>query len=455
MISGGHKVPAFGRAARIERTRRANERLDRAALERLQADALRQIVAHARSASPFYRDLYAAHGVDENAPLSALPPVDKGTLMADFDRWMTDRRVTLDRVRAELGSEDLLFGEFATMASGGSSRQPGAYVFDRHEWACVLASVMRAARWCGNTPRIPRRRLAYIHAPGTAHMAGRVGRSLDVGVYNTLRLSATMPRAEMVGALNAFQPTVISAYASVAALLAAEALDGRLRLSPSIVIATSEPVSAEMKARMREAWGVEPFDLYATTETGSLAFDCHEHDGLHVFEDTTIVEVVDADDRPVPDGEIGAHLLVTNLFNRTQPFIRYRLTDVTALEPGPCACGLSFRRLRAVEGRTDDLLEFPSATGGVVVLHPTAFQQIFAHDGAGELEVVQRGTALHVQAVPRAGADRDALSSELAVRAQSVMTANGCARVDCRVQLVDALARHPVAGKIKLIRRES
>ncbi|MBV8955632.1 MAG: phenylacetate--CoA ligase family protein [Solirubrobacterales bacterium] len=449
-------LPGFARAVRHERELHRHERFDRARLDEHQRRALARIVAHARARSPFYRDLYAAHGVDEQTPLHALPPVDKSDLMERFDDWVTDPRVTLARAQHHLSSasQGLLGDKFVVASSGGSSRRPGVFVFDPNEWDVVSAIALRASRWCGFTPRLPRRRVAFIHAPGAQHMADRVSRTLELGIHRSQRLAATQPTDELVATLNEFQPTALVGYASVIALLAAQQIDGQLKIAPSGVLTDGEPRSAEITNRIRTAWGSEPFDLYAVTETGGgLALDCQAHDGRHVYEDTTIVEVVDADDRPVPDGNRGHHLLITNLFCRTQPYIRYRLSDMTAYHPGTCSCGLAFRRLEPIEGRHDDILELPGRAGTTVHLHPTVFAPLFTLDGVAELEVVQRGRQLQIAVVPRSSTDSDAVVGRVRQHAAATLERYGC---DTQPQtlLVSHLTRHPIAGKIKLVRRE-
>ncbi len=319
----------------------------------------------------------------------------------------------------------------------------------------MCALTLRVSRWHGTTPRLPRRRLAFVFAPGARHMASRVSRTFELGVHRTIRLSATQPPDELVAALNQFRPDRLTGYASVIALLAAAQQDGRLKIAPSVVSTTSEPRSAQMTDRIRAAWGEHPFDLYATTETGPLALDCAAHTGQHVFEDHSIIEVVDADDQPVPDGHRGHHLLVTNLYNRTQPFIRYRLSDMTGFQPGRCACGLPFRRLQTIDGRHDDILELPGTNGKPVQLHPTAFAPLFALDGVAELEIVQRGQQLHITIVPRPSAQPQALTALVDEHARGTLTRYRCRQVHVQIQLAPRLARQSVAGKIKLVRRES
>jgi phenylacetate-CoA ligase len=451
------KLPNFARAARHERELHRHEGFDRARLDEHRQQALARIVAHARARSPFYRDLYASHGVNDQTPLHLLPPVDKTELMERFDDWVTDPRVTLADAQHHLssGSEGVLGGRFVVAASGGSSRRPGVFVFDSNEWDAVCAIALRASRWCGLTPHLPRRRVAFVHAPGAQHMADRVSRTFELGIHRAQRLAATQPTDELVATLNEFQPTALVGYASVIALLAAQQIDGQLNIAPSIVVTDGEPRGAEMTDRIRTAWGQEPFDYYAVTETGGgLALDCQAHDGRHVFEDTSIVEVVDVDDQPVPDGHRGHHLLVTNLFSLTQPYIRYRLSDMTAYKPGTCTCGLAFRRLEPIDGRHDDILELPGRTGTAVPLHSTAFASLFTLDGVAELEVVQRGQQLHITVVPRSSTESEAVITRVRQQAAATLESYGC-DTHPQIQLVSHLNRHPIAGKIKLVRRET
>src|SRR5205814_7039319 len=116
----------------------------------------------------------------------------------------------------------------------------------------------------------------------------------------------------------------------------------------------SEVLTAEARAMANDAWQVPPFNVYAATETGGIAAECGQHRGMHLFEDLVIPEVVDNDYQPVPPGHPGDRLLVTVLFSRTIPLIRYEMTDRVALASEPCPCRLPFRLLDSIDGRTDD-----------------------------------------------------------------------------------------------------
>jgi acyl-coenzyme A synthetase/AMP-(fatty) acid ligase len=95
---------------------------------------------------------------------------------------------------------------------------------------------------------------------------------------------------------------VLVAYASMLRLLAFEQAAGHLRITPDLVFSASEVLTGETKRRIDQAWGKQPYDVYAATETAGIAAECQFHTGLHLFEDLVVTEVVDGDNQPVPPG---------------------------------------------------------------------------------------------------------------------------------------------------------
>jgi phenylacetate-coenzyme A ligase PaaK-like adenylate-forming protein len=185
-----------------------------------------------------------------------------------------------------------------------------------------------------------------------------------------------MPLAQLVSALNQQEPHVLIGYASALKMLALEQLEGRLRIHPRSIDASSEVLTTEARALVARAFGVKPFEVYAATETGGIAAECARHEGLHLFEDLLIVEPVDDAYRPVPIGEVAARTLVTVLHARTLPLIRYELTDRIRLTTRRCSCALPFALIESVEGRSDDVLSLPGADGSRVAVHPVLFERL-------------------------------------------------------------------------------
>ena len=120
----------------------------------------------------------------------------------------------------------------------------------------------------------------------------------------------------------------------------------------------AEPHSEEMRRRIEAAYGLKAYNSYGLSEMNGpgVAFECPEQNGLHVWEDSFLLEVVQPQTlEPVGPGEVG-ELVFTNLTRQGMPLLRYRTRDLASYDDRPCACGRSFRRLSRIQGRSDDML---------------------------------------------------------------------------------------------------
>ncbi|HML74883.1 MAG TPA: phenylacetate--CoA ligase [Anaerohalosphaeraceae bacterium] len=122
----------------------------------------------------------------------------------------------------------------------------------------------------------------------------------------------------------------------------------------------AEVFSDSLKAKMRSGLGIDVFDIYGMTETGgvgTLGMDCTAHDGIHVWEDHYIIEILQPQtETPVTDGQEG-ELVITSLTRQALPVIRFRTGDLTSVKSRQrCACGRTHVRLNPITGRVDDML---------------------------------------------------------------------------------------------------
>jgi len=120
----------------------------------------------------------------------------------------------------------------------------------------------------------------------------------------------------------------------------------------------AEPYSEDTRRRIEKLLDVEVYNSYGLSEMNGpgVAFECQHKDGLHIWEDGYIVEIVNPETlEPVKDGEIG-ELVLTILCREATPIFRYRTRDLTAFYTEPCPCGRTHRRLRRITGRSDDML---------------------------------------------------------------------------------------------------
>ena len=158
----------------------------------------------------------------------------------------------------------------------------------------------------------------------------------------------------------------------------------------------AEALTRTVRAQVRRAWGAEPFEIYSSTETACIGAECHAHAGLHLFEDLLVTEVVDEDNRPAPPGTMGAKVLVSSLFSRTLPLIRYELDDGAIVASDDCDCRLPFRRLTKIGGRIAETLRIARPDGSVANLHPTQFEGVIGLTDVKCWQVIRERDGLRV-----------------------------------------------------------
>ena len=376
---------------------RPRDHWTRQQLEAHQADALRDLRGYAYAHSPFYQQF---HQGLYNAPLHELPVLTKEMLMEHFNELVTDRAIRLEEVKTHMSNltgDERFLGRYWVNATSGSSGHPGVFLFNRAEWITVLTSFARACEWGGVRVDLTHRiKTATVASTAAFHMSTRVNATAHSWWMPEIRLAASEPVEIIVERLNAWQPEVLIAYASMMRILADEQLAGRLQIRPRAVFTSSEVLTEETRRRIVQAWGERLFNQYAATESGSLAAECDHHRGMHLMEDLVIFEVVDQDNRPVPMGVYGDKLLITVLGSRTQPLIRYELDDSVRLATTPCPSGHPFALIDAIQGRVEDVLTFPGVAEGVVHVHPLVFSRIMDTLPVSGWQVIQEAGGLRV-----------------------------------------------------------
>jgi phenylacetate-CoA ligase len=135
-------------------------------------------------------------------------------------------------------------------------------------------------------------------------------------------------------------------------------VDPRRDTKVRIAFLGAEPHSEKMRRKIEEFYGFRAFNSYGLSEMNGpgVAFECPEQNGMHIWEDNYLVEIIDPKTlAPVPDGQEG-ELVLTTLCREGMPILRYRTKDLTRILPGDCPCGRTHRRIERITGRTDDMM---------------------------------------------------------------------------------------------------
>jgi phenylacetate-CoA ligase len=426
---------------RQRRRQDRSSRWTRERLEREQAGALAALRHFIAERSPFYRRFHAGL---EGAPLAQLPILGKATMMEAFDELVTDRAIRLRDVEQHVqrGDDALYLGRYTVLSTSGTTGQRGVFLFDPREWLVALGAITRPLAWNGAPRPWQRPRSALIASAASWHYSARIGRSLATRVVPTLRLDAALPTPQLVAALNDWRPDMLALYPSVLRQLADEQLSGRLHIAPRHIGTSAERLDEATRCRAHEAFGLRVFDTYGATEYAPIATECAAG-SLHLLEDRAVIEVVDERGRAVPAGEPGARLLLTVLDRRTQPLVRYEISDALRERPGPCACGRPFRRVEAIEGRAEDTL----VLGGAAI-PPKLWHDTLERLPVRGWQVLQRADdALQVLLV---GLRDPGLPAPLADELRRLLEARGARGVSVEVSGVDAPERG-ATGKAPVI----
>ena len=159
-----------------------------------------------------------------------------------------------------------------------------------------------------------------------------------------------------------FGTTVVHAIPSYATriyeVMQQEGIDPRRDTKLRTLVIGAEPHSEEQRRRIQDMLGVKAYNSFGMSEMcgPGVAFECKEQNGMHIWEDYYIVEIVDPKTlEPVPDGEIG-ELVLTTINREAMPLLRYRTRDLTRIIPGECPCGRHHKRIDRMKGRSDDMI---------------------------------------------------------------------------------------------------
>ncbi len=343
------------------------ETLERKGLEKFQVEWLMKSLVQAVN-SPFYgRDpeiqRIVKSGLNSVEQVHELPFTTKEQLRNDFP-WgflSVDKK---DVVRLH--------------SSSGTTGNPTVVYHNRHDlgsWANLMARSLYAAgirdtdvfqNLCGYG--------LFTGGLGFQYGVERLGcLSIPAGAGNSLRQIKLM-RDYGTTAAHAI-PSYLGRLYEV---FKEEGLDPHKDTNLHTLVIGAEPHTEEHRQRIEEMFGVKAYNSFGLSEMNGpgVAFECLEQNGLHIWEDAFLVEIINPITLlPVQEGEIG-ELVMTTLDRQAMPLIRYRTRDLTRFLPGTCKCGRTHRRLDRIAGRSDDMFiikgcnVFPMQVEGVLLKLP-------------------------------------------------------------------------------------
>ena len=322
------------------------ETMSRPDLEKLQLERLKQTIEQAVK-SPFYKELYAELGITPDTiqsldDIKKLPFTTKQNMRDNypFGFLACDQKEVI-----------------RLHSSSGTTGNPTVICHTKHDIDTWANRVARSFYMVGlrNSDVIQNSSGYGMFTGGLGMQAGieRLGAmSSPAAAGNSLR---------QIKFIMDFGTTAIHAIPSYALRLAdvfeEVGIDPKTQTHLTTFLIGAEPHTEETRRKIEERFGVKAYNSFGMTEMSGpgVAFECQEQNGMHIWEDSYLVEIVDPDTlEPVPDGEIG-ELVLTTLDREAMPLIRYRTRDLTRFLVEECPCGRTHRRLDRMKGRSDDM----------------------------------------------------------------------------------------------------
>ena len=321
------------------------ETLPRQELEKLQLERIKSTLAVVSNA-PYYKDQFQKHNISPDAircldDFRKLPFTTKADMRANYPFGLLAGNLE-DAVRIH--------------SSSGTTGNPTVIIHSQHDldsWANLVARCLYMVGL--------RKKDVFQNSSGYGMFTGGLGFQ-----YGAERLGAlTVPAAagnskRQIKFITDFKTTALHAIPSYAIRLAEVFQEEGVNPTESslkTLIIGAEPHTDEQRRKIERMLGVKAYNCFGMTEMNGpgVAFECLEQNGMHIWEDCYLVEIIDPETlQPLPDGEIG-ELVLTTLDRNMMPLIRYRTRDLTRIIPGECPCGRTHRRIDRIKGRSDDM----------------------------------------------------------------------------------------------------
>jgi phenylacetate-CoA ligase len=360
------------------------EAASRPTLTRLQEARLREQVGHAYRGSPFYRRKLDGAGVK---------PADV-TMLADLARLPF---TTKDELR-QSQAEQPLWGEFLAVPledclrvhmTSATTGRPLAFLDTKEDWSAFARSYARSLYAFGVRKRDVVM-AAFSYGPWIGYWGGfHAAQELGALVFPAGGFSTD----QRIDALLTYPITVLGCTPSYALFIAEQAARKGVDLAKQARIRitwhTGEPGASipATRAKIEAAFGGKAYDLPGLTEIAAWGFECEARSGLtHVHEDYCYPEVLDEQDRAVAPGETG-ELVLTSLYRKAMPLLRYRTRDVVRLAERGCPCG---RTLVAFEGGVLGRLDDMKKVRGIIVYPRRIEELVRPHEAVDEFQIVFR-----------------------------------------------------------------
>lgn len=343
-----------------------------------QENSLQKMIRFAYKYVPYYHKIFkklnlSPEDIKKIEDLEKIPIINKDTIK---NNWEDFKPLNLKTLR------------YYEMPTGGSTGTP--MVFRVSKYDRFLAGALLYRGW------------GYAGYELGDKMVFLAGAALDIGrkssiitkaheiTRNLRKLSSfdmgIQDMENYTKIINSFNPHFLRGYASSIDFFARYIEENNKNVEFGAVFTTAEKLYPNMRKNIENAFSCDVFDGYGLYDGGAGAYECKEHNGLHVDTERSIMEIVDDNDSPIEDGF--GRIIATSLHNYSMPFIRYDTGDIGHIIEDQCGCGRGSKLMREIIGRQHEMLQTPEGK----FVHGAFFNSyMFGKiNGVVEFQVIQK-----------------------------------------------------------------
>ncbi len=324
--------------------------LGRGELIQRQFSSLKETLSYAYEKTPYYRKLFDDAGfspakMKDAGDIRRLPLLTKDVIRSNFNG---------------IKAEGINPASVTRATTGGSTGTPLEFLRDKESLFLRKGQELFFDRWMGYD--IGDKVALFV---ASSHFTGRAERlKARIRNFTCERMLAFDPHhitddymEAFANAFRRFKPSMIKCFPNSLAIFADFVKRKGIELEPvGVISATGESLYPEQRSLFEKTFGGKVFEKYGTRESGVIACECREHKGLHLFTEGAYLELIKDDGSPAAKGETG-RIVVTDLFNRAMPLIRYEIGDMAVDSGGrACQCGSALPLVDRILGRDRDII---------------------------------------------------------------------------------------------------
>jgi phenylacetate-CoA ligase len=360
---------------------KVHEKQSRKTILNLQEKKFRNILKFAFKHSEFYHNLYNSNGITEDnldtIRIDELPIVDKNIIMNNFDDVITTNHITkqdiMNFLEKSKDPNELFKNKYHVVHTSGSSGKIGVFVYSKKDWDSFFPYITRVFDF-----RFGRSKSVFFGA-ADGHYAGAsfaawTGKSLIRLFCVPLILDISKPLDNHIKKLNDFRPDILGGYFTGLKILAEQQEKGLLHLNPRNIVNCGEGIIPKDKEFIEKVFNAPMTNLYGTAECVVMGAGKNAYGGIYIMDDLCLVEIRED------------HALLTNLFNKTQPLIRYKINDFFVLK-SDIHKKMPFTLVGSIVGRSESMIWFENNEKKMDFIHPIVIAEFYVK-GLDKLQLV-------------------------------------------------------------------